>query len=114
MYFASLSDGDREVASGYGVESLAELFPAPNPRRVKFSPLWTFTFDQDEDKEYLKAAGERDALINEYTAKLIFAEAGEYESLWEEFNRRMDEIPDAGIWLETWQQRIDERIASWD
>lgn len=114
VYFASLSEGDREAASGYGVESMAELFPAPTPRRVQFSPLWTFTFDQDEDKEYLEVAGERDTLITEYTAKLIFAEEGEYESVWEEFNGKMDEIPNAGLWLETWQQRIDERIASWE
>ena len=114
VYFDSLSEGDREVASRYGVQSMAELFAPPSARRLKFSPLWTFSFDAEKDKEFNKVATERNSIVTEYAAKLIFAEEGEFEGVWEEFNQKFEEIPNTEIWLQTWQQKLEERIASWD
>ena len=59
-------------------------------------------------------ATERNNLANEYAAKLIFAEEAEFETVWEEFNQKLEEIPNAEIWLQTWQQKLAQRIASWD
>ena len=114
VYFDLLSDGDREVASRYGAQSMAELFAPPSARRLKFSPLWTFSFDAEKDKEFNKVATERNNLVTEYAAKLIFAEEGEFAAVWGELNQKFEEIPNTEIWLQTWQQKLEQRIASWD
>ncbi len=113
-YFAQLSEAEKELAGAYNVKSMGELFPPLSNRRIKFSPLWTFTFDKTKDRDYLKVEERRAEITRQYFAKLVFAEEGLFEAIWHEYNEQMASIPNADIWLETWQNRLADRIASWD
>ncbi|MEM9424340.1 MAG: extracellular solute-binding protein [Spirochaetota bacterium] len=112
-FFARLSNTDKELAQAYNVQSLSELYPAPSNRRLAFSPLWTFSFDKEKEKEYLKVNSARGEMVNEYTAKLIFAEAGEFESIWQEMNQKLSAIPNQEIYLQTWKAKLEKRIRDW-
>ena len=112
-FFSQLNQTDKELAQAYDVLSWSEIFPTPSSRRLAFSPLWSFSFDKDKEKDYLKVASEREEIVTEYTAKLIFAESSQFEELWQEMNQKLAAIPQQEIWLDTWKKKLRDRIASW-
>ena len=112
-FFSQLNQTDKELAEAYDVLSWSEIFPTPSNRRLAFSPLWSFSFDKEKEKDYLKVVKERDEILVEYTAKLIFAEAGQFETLLQEMNQKLAAVPQQEIWLETWKRKLKERLANW-
>jgi putative aldouronate transport system substrate-binding protein len=104
---ASYTELDKEVCAAYGWETLQSGFTYdPTPA---YGQAWSMdpAVNGNDDAAYAKQM--IDDLDRTYIPKLIFAKAGEFESIWNEFTGKIDKV-DVKSFTDFTDAKIVERI----
>lgn len=110
VYQQSLTDAELEVLDAYDVETFSQMFPEPDMSRTTYFPSWTISLPTGSD---LAITNERILEVRRrWTPRLVMAEEGQYDQVWENYLDALDEIPqeDQDALVQFYQDEIDKRV----
>jgi putative aldouronate transport system substrate-binding protein len=108
IYFASLTDTEKEVLNAYGKKTWTDFFNQPDLHRMAYFPLWTIKVPTGSD---IDIAGQKIAQIREkWTPLLIMAAAGNYDTVWKQYLAELKKIPNRDKQAQFYQDEMDKRL----
>ncbi|TLS49044.1 ABC transporter substrate-binding protein [Paenibacillus antri] len=92
VFQMGLTAEDKTILDKYGVKTYSELFAAPDER--PWFPAWGIPKEQGSPQQIWET--KKDELTKKYIPKLILAEPGDFEAVWQEYLGEFGKLDTAG------------------
>ncbi|WP_309122645.1 ABC transporter substrate-binding protein [Paenibacillus sp.] len=92
VFQMGLTAEDKTILEKYGVKTYSELFAAPDER--PWFPAWGIPKEQGSPQQIWET--KKDELTKKYIPKLILAEPGDFEAVWQEYLGEFGKLDTAG------------------
>ncbi|SHH79209.1 ABC transporter substrate-binding protein [Clostridium grantii] len=105
---AGYTDADKKVLEAYGVETYGQMFneTTGNP----WGEAWDIKPEDGSDVQITLAKAEE--LTKTYVPKLILADAGKYQAIWDEYKAEYEKLDIAAV-EEFFTTKVKERVEAW-
>lgn len=107
LFQESLSEFDLEILKAYNKRNFYEFLTPPPPNPV-YGQIWDAQLPQDASN----AAARLQDVTYEYFVKAITAKPEDFESVWDEFQKKIENI-DYKLALDALQAELDRRMEMW-
>jgi len=101
-YFDGLTEPEKEMLRGYGVETQGQLHSEP-PENPIYFPAWSINIPTNSDPA--RISQQMQDIAFELLPQIISAEPGQFEEKWEEFVKKHEELD-----IELFENHINEGI----
>ena len=110
-FFASLSDYDKELLSAYGYQTFVDFLNEPPKENSAWFPLYSYTNSLDIKLEPGKAHKQIETIRKEWLPKVIMAEVGEFESIWESYRNEFFNQIDVEMYEDMLTREVQRRTS---
>jgi len=99
-------EDDWEVLDAYGVETYSQLFAQPDER--PWFPAWSANIPDGSEPSLYETRAEE--LTQEYYPRLVMAAPGDFDALWDEFVEAYRSVDHLDIYLDFYNETIQQRL----
>ncbi|MDQ0059090.1 ABC transporter substrate-binding protein [Paenibacillus harenae] len=92
VFQMSLTEADKAILGKYGVQTYSQMFAKPVFR--PWYPAWGFAKEQNSPEIMWET--KKDELTKKYYPKMVLADPGKFESVWEDYMKEFGKLDTAG------------------